>query len=642
MAENNAFVKDDTLYGKTIETVPKEPKNIGIDVDASLIYDLANLDASQRDLSEIEKFTNISTDRNTLYSLIDQMAADPRMSVALEYYAEDSTERNEQGKIVWAESNDADTAKYINFLLDSLNINKNIYGWVYSLCKYGDVYVRLYRESEMDDDLFQQDEDETQEKKQLNESAQMQEDLNVKAYSKNDRYVHYVEMVPNPAEMFELTRFGQSRAFIQAPAPFSTDYNYTSEEAWLANAANRYTYKFKKEDITIYPPTEFVHALIDDNVDRFPETVDIFKTNDDYESDKNSLSYSVRKGHSLLAGLFKVWREMMLLENSVLLNRITKSSIVRVIGVEIGDMPKEMVKPHLNGVKSLIEQKTAIHTNDKMSEYTNPGPIENNIYIPTRNGQGAITTTQIGGDVDVKSLIDLDHFADLLYGQLGIPKQYMGVTDDSTGFNGGTSLSLISAKYAKRVKKIQQAMINMITDLINLLLVQKKQTKYINKFSIQMLKPMTEEEKNRQENLSSEIQMVSDVMNLTQDIEDPIIKLKMLKALLSNSITNTEVIDLIQEQIDALEAQIEEGNNPDDEEKSSDEDMDLNFDNDYHVSGGNNFNDDASDFASEFGGEEETGGEETATEEPASTGGETVQLPSMNDIGLDFADSTQF
>lgn len=72
-------------------------------------------------------------------------------------------------------------------------------------------------------------------------------------------------------------------------------------------------------------------------------------------------------------------------------------------------MPKPQVKNTLRRVKELIEQKTAINTGISMSEYPNPGPIENNIYLPTHGGQGAVTIGQIGGDVDVKSLADLDY-----------------------------------------------------------------------------------------------------------------------------------------------------------------------------------------------------------------------------------------
>ena len=41
----------------------------------------------------------------------------------------------------------------------------------------------------------------------------------------------------------------------------------------------------------------------------------------------------------------------------MLLNRVTKSSITRLINVEVGDMPKEQIGPHLQGIKQLIEQK---------------------------------------------------------------------------------------------------------------------------------------------------------------------------------------------------------------------------------------------------------------------------------------------
>lgn len=627
--QGSPFVDDPSIYNKKLETVPKPQKKFGVDTDQTLLYDISAVDsASSIDMSEIDKFTNISDNRNELYSLIDQMGADSRIAAILEIYAEDSTERNQQGKIVWAESEDGDIVKYINFLLKSLNIDKNIYKWVYSLCKYGDLYVRLFRESDVEDTLF---EDSKDEKQKLNE------DIKIKVYPKKDKYVHYVEMVPNPAEMFELTKFGSTYAYIQAPSTVAADYDYTGEEAWLTNAQNRYLYKFKKNDIYIYQPTEFVHACLEDSPTRFPEQVQIFNADSETEADADAttkLSYSVRRGSSLLSNIFKIWRELMLLENSVLLNRITKSSIVRVIQVEVGDMPKENVKPHIYSIKNMIEQKSAISEGKKLSEYTNPGPIENNIYVPTRNGQGVLTTSQIGGDVDVKSLVDLDYFSDKLYGALRVPKQYLGQTDDSTGFNGGTALSLISASFAKMVKRIQATITQMITDLINILLYSKDQAQYIGKFTIQMVEPMTEEDKNRQENLSSEIQVVSDTMNLLGDIEDPITKLKILKALVSNVITNEEVIDLLEEEIQRLEkegqtAEAGEGGG----EGGTDIDIDLNS-----GGGGGGFEEEPlGDLNTEMSGTEETGTEEVGGGE--ETAGE---LPSMNDIGLDFADSSQF
>ena len=86
-----------------------------------------------------------------------------------------------------------------------------------------------------------------------------------------------------------------------------------------------------------------------------------------------------------------------------------------------------------------------------MQEYNNPGPIENNIYFATHGGQGNITIEAVGGDVDVKNLADLDYWNNKFYSAYGVPKQYYGWTDDAAGFNGGTSLAILSSEFAKGV-----------------------------------------------------------------------------------------------------------------------------------------------------------------------------------------------
>lgn len=427
-----------------------------------------------------------------------------------------------------------------------MRIDKNIYSWVYSLCKYGDLYLQLFKQSEYNkvDELFKTEEEKEAERKSLNE------DIKINSYKKSDKYVHYVEAIKNPAEMFELTKFGKSIGYIKADLRTNL-----SQQDNLTN--NFFKYRFKSSDINIYPATKFVHASLEDNSSRTEEEVSIFIDNKD--GNQTESKYTVKRGQSLLYNTFKIWRELSLLENSMLLNRITKSSIVRMINVEVGDMPKEMVGPHLQGIKALMEQKSTLKAGKSMSEYTNPGPVENNIYIPTHEGKGAITSEQIGGDVNVGQLPDIDYFQNKMFGSLRIPKQYFGVTDDAAGFNGGSSLSIISSRYAKMVKRIQNTIIQAITDMVNLILIDVNMNYAINKFTIKMLPPTTQEEIDRRDSTSSKIQITSDIMNLVSDIEDPSKKLKILKSLLSNVITDSEVIEILQEEIENLENNLEMG-----------------------------------------------------------------------------------
>lgn len=552
----SVFITDDELLGKTIKSTPAPKKEIGIDVNKEFYTNILEAaEGSQVDISKIESFTQASQDRELMYEILDTMGEDTTIAAVLETYAEDATEASESGKIMWCQSDDPDVNTYVTYLLDSLNIDKNIFKYAYCLCKYGDVYLRLYRKSDIEDNLFDSKKgDAVDHKTTLHEDIEVEEssekDLNeaviLNAYPESDKYVHYVEMTDNPAEMFELTKFGKSYAYIKADVRASQQ----KQNPTLANTS--WKYSFNKADVNLFDATCYVHGALEDNFSRFPETVDILLPRTEDEESK-ALTYTVKKGQSLLYNVYRIWRCLMLLENSLLLNRLTKSSIIRIIGVEVGDMPKENVGKHMMSIKQLLEQKSALDTGNMMTEYTNPGPMENCVYVPTHNGIGAITTEQVGGDVDVKGLGDIDYFKNKMFSGLKVPKQYFGDTDDSAGFNGGTSLSLISSRYAKTIKRIQNTLIQMITDAINLMLLDRNLSAYVNKFELHMQAPTTQEEVDRRDNAASKVQITQDIMGLLEEIEDPVTRLKVLKILLSDIVENAEVMKIINEQIEKLE-----------------------------------------------------------------------------------------
>lgn len=572
--EQTSITSNNPMVGTKIKPVPKPQKEIGIDTTNTFIDNVVEQSvASSVDISRLESFSTVTQTREQVYKLIDTMAEDPILSSFLKTIAEDSVETNDNGQVVWCESNDSNCAKYVTFLLDSLNVDKNAYKWIYSLYKYGDVYLRLYRESDYEQDKLFKDTAAIKDREKLTESRfsdaerqekygnEVTESVNVILHESNDHYVHYVEMVHNPGEIFELTKFGKTMGYIRAPINLQN----TRSSGIGAYSSSFMMYRMKQSDVEVYSATDFVHGCLEDNSSRIPEEVDIFSNADDYDRDDASkaYSYTVKRGQSELSSVFKIWRQLSLLENSALLNRITKSSIIRTIQVEVGDMPKEQVGAHLNAIKNLMEQKTAINADTSYSEYNNPGPIENNIYIPTRNSQGAITAGQIGGDFDPKQLTDINYFQDKLFGALGVPKAFFGVTSDGAGFNGGTSLAIQSSRYGKSVKRVQNTFCQMITDLINLLLLDKGLSTYVNKFTIRMQDPVTQEELDRRENKKNRIGVVQDIMTQLSDVPNQIIKLKILKSLLSSSINDITVLELLQTQIDELESENEAAENTD-------------------------------------------------------------------------------
>ena len=638
--EQTAYLEQPEIYHKETKAIPAPQREIGTDIKNQFLYNIINAGvAGTLDISMLESFTRVSQSRDNTFSLLDSMCEDAITAAVLETYAEDATEYNDQGQIVWCEASNSNIAKYVTFLLDAMSVDKHIYKWAHSLCKYGDVYLRLFHESDMQEQDEVLSELNPKIAKKGRKKKSLNEDLKIKVYSKNDHYVNYMEMMPNPAEMFELVRHGKTYAYVKA------DVNSSQNKSDMLSMSGlgAYSYKFKKTDVNVYQATNYVHGCLEDNSSRTPETVEIFTGDKDEDGNEISNIYTVKRGQSLLYNNFKSWRELQLLENSVLLNRLTKSSITRIINVEVGDMPKEMIGPHLQGIKSLIEQKSAIKTGGGISEYTNPGPIENNVYVPTHEGVGTLTADTIGGDVDVKSLADLSYYQDKYFGGLRVPKQYFGVTDDNAGFSGGESLSIISSRYAKMVKRVQNTLIQMLTDAINILLIDRGLISYVNEFTLRMQAPTTSEEKDRRENASTKVNLVTDVMATLSDIEDPVSKLKILKALLSTAITNVEVIDIIQKEIDKLELKDSEEKT---EEKVQEDLDDLTFDDEI---GGE---EDMSSSEEDMFGSSESGDDEYAASdefedslsdvEDSNTNdnniddnGQDDYLPSPDDIGVD-------
>ena len=605
MAENKNKKKPSSpLVGSQAKAVTLDAATtLDIDTNKVLLDNIIEAGLSSKlDISKLEAFTSVSNSRDQIYQLIDTMAQDSSVAAILRTYAEDVCEPADNGHVIWCESDNANISKFINYMLNIMNADKNIYSWVYALLKYGDIYLRLYRESDYADEVFKADniknaysarnvlnEDLFNEsaKSENNNSEKLEEAVYLKMHAQNDPYSYYVEMVDDPGTMFELTKFGKTYGYIEVPNE-QNDLDITSAFT-NSSVTGTYNFRMKSADVNVYQADDFVHACLEDNFTRFPETVDLFVD----ENGEKSQSYSVRRGKSLLYDSYKIWREKALLENAALLNRITRSSIVRKVGVEVGDMPKEQVQQTLRRVKEMMEQKGAINVGNSMSEYINPGPIENNIYFATHGGQGNITVEAVGGDVEVKNLADLDWWNNKFYSSYGIPKQYFGWTDDGAGFNGGTSLTILSSVYAKGVKRVQNSIIQALTDAINLFLINKGLASYLNNFTLKMKAPVTQEEIDYRAELTNKINAISSLQSLFTDVEDKVRRLKILKTLLAalnygdalNAEIDAEIKAIeeaaaLAEEEEAEGAELEAGTTelgdvPDDSDTGSEEDMDL-------------------------------------------------------------------
>ena len=515
--------------------VKGKPDNLNLPNTAGTPNDLVNIvrdidknNALVGNLADLQEFRELSSDAETRYRIYDEMETDSVISSALDMYADDATQYDVEGRVIWAEAEDSDVQAFANYLIDIFQLNKTAWDDIRSLVKYGDLFLETFRDDETGDDT------EPYETQEVNGAS------NLKMYVPKigSELEKYIQRVENPAVIYELQRKGKTVGFVKTKEndTNSLEPHYSYQVIQVSN-----------EDVLL-PSDKYIHITLP-NSERFSQKMDIDITNDE-TGDTKVVQYKINRGKSILHDLYKSYKELRLMEDALLLNRVTRSSIIRILQIEMGDMPKSQAREVLKRFKTIIEQKNYMDKNDgTYSSQANPGPIDNCIYVPTYNGKGAISMSNLGGDVDIKSIVDLDYFREKLAGGLKIPLSYISGTAQENGLGGGTSLTKIDARYARTVKRIQNAYIQGITNLINLFAINSRLENVVNNFTVKMVSPSTSEDAERVESMMSNIDITNSILDIIANLDELSYdaKKEIVEYLVSTYLGEPEISDIIKD-----------------------------------------------------------------------------------------------
>ena len=231
-------------------------------------------------------------------------------------------------------------------------------------------------------------------------------------------------------------------------------------------------------------------------------------------------------------------------------------------------MPDAQKRIKLQEIKNQIEQQLMMNKETgSLQSRAGAQPIENIIYTSTKNGKGAITTSNIGGDVDIGNLDDIDKAENKLYGALMIPKALLGADMEGSGLSNGGSLTEMNTTYARRIKRGQIALLSGLTTLIDIFaMAEGMGDKIIGNYKLSLTPIITVEDNRRDELMHTKIQNVSEIMQLLDSMDNTIdesTKIDMLTSWLSDYLNQQDVVDIINKRI----AELKKSNQPIDEDK---------------------------------------------------------------------------
>lgn len=209
-------------------------------------------------------------------------------------------------------------------------------------------------------------------------------------------------------------------------------------------------------------------------------------------------------GRSLLDSSRKLWKQLQLAEDAMLVYRITRAPERRVFYVEVGNLPDADVKTYMGKVQNQIRKQPIVDTKSgRMSYKYNPENVTEDYWIPIRGDKSSRIET-LPGASNLGDIQDIEYLQNKLFAALQVPKTYLNFAE---GLQGGSTLSQADLRFARTINSIQEAILLELRRVANIHLYFLGLEDDIDNFTLTLTNPSTQQELLKLETMKARLEV---------------------------------------------------------------------------------------------------------------------------------------
>ena len=162
-------------------------------------------------------------------------------------------------------------------------------------------------------------------------------------------------------------------------------------------------------------------------------------------------------GTSMLEKSRRIWKQLLLSEDAMLIYRVSRAPERRVFKVFVGNMDDKDVDAYVQRVASKFkrDQISDPQTGNVDMRY-NQLAVDQDYFIPVRDTTATNPIETLPGGTNLAEIADIEYIQKKLVTALRIPKAYLGF-EEAVG--DGKNLSLLDIRFARTINRIQKCMI---------------------------------------------------------------------------------------------------------------------------------------------------------------------------------------
>ena len=175
-------------------------------------------------------------------------------------------------------------------------------------------------------------------------------------------------------------------------------------------------------------------------------------------SDTNFLPY----GKSMVEGARRIWKQLSLMEDAMLIHRIMRAPEKRIFKIDIGNIPPVEVDNYMQ--KIINKMKKTPFVNKDTGDYNLKYNIQNlteDFFLPVRGSDSGTNIENLQG-LEYAAIEDIEYLRGKLFAALRVPKAYLSYDEN---VNGKATLAAEDVRFARTIERIQRTVVSELTKI---------------------------------------------------------------------------------------------------------------------------------------------------------------------------------
>jgi hypothetical protein len=213
-------------------------------------------------------------------------------------------------------------------------------------------------------------------------------------------------------------------------------------------------------------------------------------------------------GTSMLDKIRRIWKQLLLAEDAMLIYRTSRAPERRVFKVFVGNMDDKDIESYVQRVANKFKRdQISDPRNGQVDMRYNQMAVDQDYFIPVRDASQSSPIETLAGAQNLGEIADIEYIQKKMLAALRIPKAFLGF-EEVVG--EGKSLALMDIRFARTINRIQKSVIQELNKIALIQLYLLGMEDELNNFSLSLTNPSAQSDLLRIEQWKEKVTLYKD------------------------------------------------------------------------------------------------------------------------------------